>query len=33
MKTYKDAMNELRFSPQQKQEMIDRLMTQSAQSA
>lgn len=30
MKTYKDAMNELRFSPQQKQEMIERLMTQSA---
>ena len=27
MKTYKDAMNELRFSPQQKQEMIDHLMT------
>lgn len=33
MKTYKETMNELRFSPQQKKEMIDRLMAQSAQSA
>lgn len=30
MKTYRESMNELQFSPQQKQEMIDRLMTQSA---
>lgn len=29
MKTYRESMNELQFSPQQKQEMIDRLMTQS----
>ena len=30
MKTYRESMNELRFSPQQKQEMIDQLMNQSA---
>lgn len=30
MKTYRESMNELQFSPQQKQEMIDRLTTQSA---
>lgn len=30
MKTYRESMNELQFSPQQKQEMIDRLMAQSA---
>lgn len=30
MKTYRESMNELRFSPQQKQEMIDHLMNQSA---
>lgn len=29
MKTYRESMNELRFSPQQKQEMIDQLMNQS----
>ena len=29
MKTYRESMNELRFSPQQKQEMIDQLMSQS----
>lgn len=31
MKTYRESMNELRFSPQQKQEMIDQLMNQSVQ--
>ncbi len=30
MKTYRESMNELQFSPQQKQEMIDRLTAQSA---
>lgn len=30
MKTYRESMNELQFSPQQKQEMIDQLMSQSA---
>lgn len=30
MKTYRESMNELQFSPQQKQQMIDRLMTQAA---
>ena len=29
MKTYRESMNELQFSPQQKQEMIDQLMSQS----
>ena len=29
MKTYRESMNELQFSPQQKQEMIDQLMNQS----
>ena len=29
MKTYRESMNEQRFSPQQKQEMIDQLMNQS----
>lgn len=29
MKIYRESMNELRFSPQQKQEMIDQLMNQS----
>ena len=32
MKTYQDTMNELQFSPQQKQEMIERLMAQLDQS-
>lgn len=29
MKTYRETMNELQFSPQQKQAMIDRLMSES----